>query len=130
MFGLLSSLFWHIDNENLLSRLKAAMVSLKTSETEDRQNFENEKSETTILLDFPLAFSWCTPFFLGMLFSWRNLQNKMLTFSLFRKNEKTLTLKVEFLHVKCVKKKILSDHLHRLSERIILHPRTFIRDSR
>ena len=35
MFGLLSSLFWHIDNEHLLSRLKAAMVSLKTSATED-----------------------------------------------------------------------------------------------
>ena len=35
MFGLLPSLFWHIDNENLLSRLKAVMVSLKTSKTED-----------------------------------------------------------------------------------------------
>ena len=35
MFGLSCSLFWHIDIENLLSSLKAAMVCLKTSKTED-----------------------------------------------------------------------------------------------
>ena len=41
MFRLLSSLFWHIDIENLFIRLKAVMVSLKTSETEDfEENFE------------------------------------------------------------------------------------------
>ena len=44
MFGLLSSLFWHIDIENLLSRLKAAMVSSKTPETEDHFfSFNNEE---------------------------------------------------------------------------------------
>ena len=35
MFGSSCSLFWHIDIENLLIRLKAVMVSLKTSENED-----------------------------------------------------------------------------------------------
>ena len=82
MFGSSCSLFWHIDIENLLIRLKAVMVSLKTSETEDFyhkigksiffnnkelcgekslwQSFENQKSESTVLLYFTLAFSWCT----------------------------------------------------------------------
>ena len=33
----------------------------------------------TVSKDFPLASSWCTPFFLQTMFSWRNLQNKMDT---------------------------------------------------
>ena len=125
MFGSSCSLFWHIDIENLLIRLKAVMVSLKTSETEDFyhkigksiffnnkelcgekslwQSFENQKSESTVLLHFPLAFSWCTPFFLGIVFSWWNLQNKMATFQLFRKNWKKPTLNVKFLNQNCIK---------------------------
>ena len=39
MFGPSCSLFWHIDIENLLIRLKAVMVSLKTSENEDSDKF-------------------------------------------------------------------------------------------
>ena len=35
LFGPLSSVFWHIDIENLLIRLKAAIVSLKTAKTYD-----------------------------------------------------------------------------------------------
>ena len=125
MFGSSCSLFWHIDIENLLIRLKAVMVSLKTSETEDFyhkigksiffnnkelcgekslwQSFENQKSESTVLLHFPLAFSWCTPFFLGILFSWWNLQNKMATFWLFGKNWKKPILNVKFLNQNCIK---------------------------
>ena len=125
MFGSSCSLFWHIDIENLLIRLKAVMVSLKTSETEDFyhkigksiffnnkelcgekslwQSFENQKSESTVLLHFPLAFSWCTPFFLGILFSWWNLQNKMATFRLFGKNWKKTILNVKFLNQNCIK---------------------------
>ena len=34
----------------------------------------------TVSKDFPLASSWCTPFFLQTMFSWRNLQSKMDTF--------------------------------------------------
>ena len=34
----------------------------------------------TVSKDFQLASSWCTPFFLQTMFSWRNLQNKMDTF--------------------------------------------------
>ena len=34
----------------------------------------------TVSKDFSLASSWCTPFFLQIMFSWRNLQNKMDTF--------------------------------------------------
>ena len=52
------------------------------------QSFKNQKSELTVLLDFPLASSWCTPIFLYTLFSWRNLQNKMTTFQLFRQFSK------------------------------------------
>ena len=37
----------------------------------------------TVSKDFPLASSWCTPFFLQTMFSWRNLQNKMDTFCYF-----------------------------------------------
>ena len=125
MFGSSCSLFWHIDIENLLIRLKAVMVSLKTSENKDSyhkigkyiffnnkehcgekslwQSFENQKSESTVLLHFPLAFSWCTPFFLGIVFSWWNLQNKMATFQLFRKNWKKPTLNVKFLNQNCIK---------------------------
>ena len=124
MFGSSCSLFWHIDIENLLIRLKAVMVSLKTSETEDFyhkigksiffnnkelcgekslwQSFENQKSESTVLLHFPLAFSWCTPFFLGILFSWWNLQNKMATFRLFGKNWKKPNLNSKFRPLKIV----------------------------
>ena len=41
MFGPSCSLFWHIDIENLLIRLKAVMVALEISETEDSvENFE------------------------------------------------------------------------------------------
>ena len=123
--GPLSSWFWHIDIENLLIHLKAVMVSLKTSEIKDSshkigksvfsnikelcgekslwQSFENKKSESIVLLHFPLAFSWCTPFFLGIVFSWWNLQNKMATFQLFRKNWKKPTLNVKFLNQNCIK---------------------------
>ena len=53
MFGPLCSLFCHIDIENLLIRLKAVMVSLKTSETEDyyhkigKSIFRSESSSRT-----------------------------------------------------------------------------------
>ena len=39
LFGPLSSLFWHIYIENLLIRLKAVMVSLEISETENSAKF-------------------------------------------------------------------------------------------
>ena len=89
------------------------MVSLKTSETEDHffliynknfifcfnnkklcgekslwRSFKIQKSEMTVSKDFPLALSWCTPFFLSAQFSWRNLQNKMASFWRFWKNWK------------------------------------------
>ena len=91
------------------------------------QSFENQKSESTVLLHFPLAFSWCTPFFLGMLFSWWNLQNKMATFQLFRKNWKKPILNVKFLNQNCTKLNFLWVHLNACSARIILDPRIFIR---
>ena len=84
--GPLSFWFWYWYIENLLIRLKAVMVSLKTSETEDSyhkigksvfsnikelcckkslwQSFKIQKSEMIVSKDFPLASSWCTPFFL------------------------------------------------------------------
>ena len=80
MFGSSCSLFWHIDIENLLIRLKAVMVSLKTSETEDFyhkigksiffnnkelcgekslwQSFKNQKSESTVFKPRQIPFIW------------------------------------------------------------------------
>ena len=91
------------------------------------QSFKNQKSESTVLLDFPLAFSWCTPFFQGMLFSWWNLQNKMATFRLFGKNWKKPILNVNFLNQNCIKLNFYWAHLNACSARIILDPRTFNR---
>ena len=42
----------------------------------------------TVLKDFPLALSWCTPFFLQTLFSWRNLQNKTMQNGCYSQNDK------------------------------------------
>ena len=52
------------------------------------RSFKIQKSEMTVSKDFPLALSWCTPFFLSAQFSWRNLQNKMASFWRFWKNWK------------------------------------------
>ena len=65
-----------------------------------------------------------------MLFSRRNSQNKMTTFHIFWKTWKKPLLNGWFLPLDGVKIIFLRAHLHRLSERIILDPQTFIRDSR
>ena len=91
--------------------------------------FQKSKSEMTVLLHFPLAMSWYNSFLLTMLFSWRNSQSKMATFHNFWKAWKNPLLNGWFLPLESVKIIFLWAHLHSLSERIILDPQTFIRDS-
>ena len=84
----------------------------------------------TVSKDFPLALSWCTQFFLLAQFSWRNLQNKMTTFLNLKKNWKIPILRGKFLNQKCIFNFFPQAYLLVLSERIVLHPKTFTLDIR
>ena len=46
-----------------------------------------EKMKTTIFFIFSCSLSWCTLFFLSMLFSWRKLRNKIAFFGFFQKSQ-------------------------------------------
>ena len=72
---------WFYKKENCTNFLiKSWFLTLLCGEKSLWQSFKNKKSEMTVSKDFPLSLSWCTPFFLQTMFSWRNLQNKMDTF--------------------------------------------------
>ena len=66
------------------------------------QNSENQKSELTFLLHFPLATSWCTSFFLDVLSLWRNWRNKIAYFEIFQKIAKTPPLWCKLHPLECI----------------------------
>ena len=89
-----------------------------------------KKSEMTVSKDFLLALSWCTQFFLLAQFSWRNLQNKMTTFLHLKETKKIPILRGKFHTQKCIFNFFPQASLLVLSERIVLHPKTFTLDIR
>ena len=79
------------------------------------QNSENQTSELTVLLHFPLATSWYTSFFLELLSLWRNLRNKNAYFEIFQKITITPTLWCKLHPLKCISEISISFYLVAIS---------------
>ena len=57
-----------------------------------------------VILHFPMATSWYTPFFLEVLSSWRNFQNKIACFEIFKNNPKNADFVRQNTPLECVLK--------------------------
>ena len=68
------------------------------------QRYKNQQSEMTVLLYFLLATSCYTSFFLEVLSSWRNFQDKIACFEIFQKILKTPILWGKLHPLECVLK--------------------------